>query len=227
MHQYAIFKMPQVDIKIITAQIKLSIPMILQTFASLGSWFIFFALIEQLGKNELAISNIIRTVYMLYMIPAWGFSSGINTIVSNLIGKNKLQEVWPAINKTAILCFAVTMVLCVFLLLFPEKILMIGTDKPELLEASKRLIWVLVLILSLYSFSIIYFNGLVGTGATKEALYIQVSCVILYIIYVYVVVGYLKSSLEISWLAETIYMSSSMVVSIWYLKSNKWKKLSI
>jgi MATE family multidrug resistance protein len=227
MHQYAIFKMPQVDIKIITAQIKLSIPMILQTFASLGSWFIFFALIEQLGRNELAISNIIRTVYMLYMIPAWGFSSGINTIVSNLIGKNKLQEVWPAINKTAILCFAVTMVLCVFLLLFPEKILMIGTDKPELLEASKRLIWVLILILSLYSFSIIYFNGLVGTGATKEALYIQVSCVILYIIYVYVVVGYLKSSLEISWLAETIYMSSSMVVSIWYLKSNKWKKLSI
>ena len=227
MHQYAIFKMPQVDIKIITAQIKLSIPMILQTFASLGSWFIFFALIEQLGRNELAISNIIRTVYMLYMIPAWGFSSGINTIVSNLIGKNKLQEVWPAINKTAILCFAVTMVLCVFLLLFPEKILMIGTDKPELLEASKRLIWVLILILSLYSFSIIYFNGLVGTGATKEALYIQVSCVILYIIYVYVVVGYLKSSLEISWLAETIYMSSSMAVSIWYLKSNKWKKLSI
>jgi MATE family multidrug resistance protein len=226
-HQFAIFKTPQVDVKIITAQIKLSIPMILQTFASLGSWFIFFALIEQLGKNELAISNIIRTVYMLFMIPAWGFSSGINTIVSNLIGKNKLQEVWQAINKTAILCFAVTMSLCIFLVLFPEKILMIGTDKPELLEASKRLIWVLILILSLYSFSIIYFNGLVGTGATKEALYIQVSCVILYIIYVYIVVGYLKSSLEISWLAETIYMSSSMVVSIWYLRSNKWRKLSI
>lgn len=224
---YKLFQSPKIDITIITAQIKLSIPMVLQTFASLGSWFVFFALIEQLGKNELAVSNIIRTFYMMFMIPAWGFSSGINTIVSNLIGKKQLRQVWPAITKTAILCFAVTMTLGLSLVFFPNAMLHFVTNDEIVIEGAKKLIWVLLLILALYSFSIIYFNGLVGTGATKVALYIQVSCVILYSIYVYIVVGLLKSSLELSWMAEVVYMVSSMMVSIWYLKSNRWLKVKI
>lgn len=224
---YNLFSKPKIDITIITAQIKLSIPMILQTLASLGSWFVFFALIEQLGRNELAVSNIIRTFYMMFMIPAWGFSSGINTIVSTLIGKKQLRQVWPAITKTAILCFAVTMLLSLSLVFFPEMMLRLVTDDLTIIPDAKKLLWVLILILAFYSVSIIYFNGLVGTGATKVALYIQVSCVVLYMIYVYVVVGMLKSSLEISWMAELVYMISSMMVSIWYLRSNKWLKVKI
>jgi putative MATE family efflux protein len=224
---YNIFQYPKIDVKIITAQIKLSIPMILQTFASLGSWFIFFALIEQMGKNELAVSNIIRTFYMMFMIPAWGFSSGINTIVSNLIGKKELRQVLPAITKTAILCFTVTMGLSLSLVVFPETMLHIVTEDESIFPAAKNLIWVLNVILALYSVSIIYFNGLVGTGATKTALYIQVSCVILYMIYVYVVIGMFKCSLEIAWMAEAVYMVSSMIVSILYLKSNLWLRVKI
>jgi putative MATE family efflux protein len=224
---YNIFQYPKIDVKIITAQIKLSIPMILQTFASLGSWFVFFALIEQMGKNELAVSNIIRTFYMMFMIPAWGFSSGINTIVSNLIGKKELRQVLPAITKTAILCFTVTMGLSLSLVVFPETMLHIVTEDESIFPAAKNLIWVLNVILALYSVSIIYFNGLVGTGATKTALYIQVSCVILYMIYVYVVIGMLKCSLEVAWMAEAVYMVSSMIVSILYLKSNLWLRVKI
>lgn len=224
---YNIFQYPKIDVKIITAQIKLSIPMILQTFASLGSWFVFFALIEQMGKNELAVSNIIRTFYMMFMIPAWGFSSGINTIVSNLIGKKELRQVLPAITKTAILCFTVTMGLSLSLVVFPETMLHIVTEDESIFPAAKNLIWVLNVILALYSVSIIYFNGLVGTGATKTALYIQVSCVLLYMIYVYVVIGMLNCSLEIAWMAEAVYMVSSMIVSILYLKSNLWLRVKI
>jgi Na+-driven multidrug efflux pump len=201
--------------------------MILQTFASLGSWFIFFALIEQMGKNELAVSNVIRTFYMMFMIPAWGFSSGINTIVSNLIGKKQLRDVMQAINKTAILCFAVTMSLSLSLVFFPEFMLRCVTKDESIFPAAKELIWVLNVILALYSISVIYFNGLVGTGATKIALYIQVSCVMLYMIYVYVVVGMLKSSLELAWMAEAVYMISSMIVSVIYLRSNRWLKIKI
>jgi putative MATE family efflux protein len=224
---YKIFEVKPIDVNLIKAQIKLSIPMILQTFASLGSWFLFFALIEQIGRNELAISNIMRTVYMLFMIPAWGFSSGINTIVSNLIGKRAYRDVIQAINKTALLCFSITMFLGFLLYLFPSIILRIGTNDEYLIEQSKRLIWVLVSILAFYSVSIIYFNGMVGTGATKVALYIQVFCVFLYIAYVYYVVGIQKASLEWSWMAENVYMISSLIISVLYMRSHSWIKLKI
>jgi len=224
---YKIFEFKPIDVNLIKSQIKLSIPMILQTFASLGSWFLFFALIEQIGRNELAISNIMRTVYMLFMIPAWGFSSGINTIVSNLIGKRAYRDVIQAINKTALLCFSITMFLGFLLYLFPSIILRIGTNDEYLIEQSKRLIWVLVSILAFYSVSIIYFNGMVGTGATKVALYIQVFCVFLYIAYVYYVVGIQKASLEWSWMAENVYMISSLIISVLYMRSHSWIKLKI
>jgi Na+-driven multidrug efflux pump len=113
------------------------------------------------------------------------------------------------------------------LVVFPETMLHIVTEDESIFPAAKNLIWVLNVILALYSVSIIYFNGLVGTGATKTALYIQVSCVILYMIYVYVVIGMLKCSLEIAWMAEAVYMISSMIVSILYLKSNLWLRVKI
>ena len=225
--KYNLFRVPKIDIKLVLQQINLSIPIVLQTVASIGSWFVFFALIEKLGENELAISNIIRAVYMLFMIPAWGFSSGINTIVSNLIGQEQHKEVFRAISKTALLCFIVTVSLGLLLPIFPEYILRIGTDDPVLIAASKKLIWILVIILACYSVSLIYFNGLVGTGATQVALLIQVSCVVLYMIYVYVVVGQLKADLRLAWLAELVYWIASFVISLLYLRSKRWMKVKI
>ena len=111
--KYRLFEFPKVNIKIIKQQLALSTPIILQSVVGLGSWFIFFTIVEDMGKTQLAVSNVMRAVYLLLMIPCWGFASGINTIASNLIGKNQINEVFRAITKTAKLCFGVTM-LCGF-----------------------------------------------------------------------------------------------------------------
>ncbi len=224
---YRLFKLPKVNVPLIKAQIKLSFPIVLQSIASVGSWFVFFTLVEKLGEEELAISNIIRAAYMIFMIPAWGFSSGINTIVSSLIGKKQLREVMRAIFKTAVLCFGVTMTLATSVILFPNYVLQIGSDDPVLIRESVKLVWVLIVILAFYSISVIYFNGLMGTGATQQALWIQISCVMLYVIYVYVVVGQLKAPLAFGWMAELVYFVSSWIISFWYLKSQRWLKIKI
>jgi hypothetical protein len=46
-------------------------------------------------------------------------------------------------------------------------------------------------------------------------------------IYVYVVIGLLKSSLEVAWMADGVYLVSSLIISIIYLKSNLWLKVKI
>ncbi len=47
-------------------------PIMLQNFLSLGVWFVFFLFVEKLGEQALAISNIIRSIYIVLMIPIWG-----------------------------------------------------------------------------------------------------------------------------------------------------------
>lgn len=225
--EYGLFKFPEIDLKIIKAQLKLSTPIVMQSVVGMGSWFIFFIIIEDMGKTELAISNIMRAVYLLFMIPCWGFASSINTLVSNLIGKNKTEEVFWVTTKTAVLCFAVTMVCAMTMLIAPDFVLRIGTDNPELIKQALRLTGVLTAILALFSIGAIYFNGLVGTGATNQALWLQIGCVIFYLVYIYVVVHFLDCSLETAWLAEFYYWIISLFTSSWYLWSGRWKKIKV
>lgn len=220
-------KFPSINVDIIKAQLKLSTPIVLQSVVGMGSWFIFFIIIEDMGKTELAISNIMRAVYLLFMIPCWGFASSINTLASNLIGKNKMDEVFTVTTKTAILSFGVTMICAVSMLIAPEVVLRVGTDNLDLIQQSVRLTGVLTGILALFSIGAIYFNGLVGTGATNQALFFQVICVIFYLIYIYVVVHLLGCSLETAWMAEFYYWIISLVTSIWYLRSNRWKNIQV
>lgn len=216
-------KTSRINLDIIKAQLKLSTPIVLQSVVGMGSWFIFFIIIEDMGKTELAISNIMRAVYLLFMIPCWGFASSINTLTSNLIGQNKIDEVFGVTTKTAILCFGVTMLCTASLLIAPDIILRIGTDNPDLIKASMKLVWPLTGILAFFSVGAIYFNGLVGTGATNQALLLQLICVVFYLIYIYVVVHLLACSLEVAWLAELYYWIIGLITSAWYLKSERWK----
>jgi MATE family multidrug resistance protein len=224
---YGLFEFPRIDINIIKAQLKLSTPIVLQSVVGMGSWFIFFIIIEDMGKTELAVSNIMRAVYLLFMIPCWGFASSINTLVSNLIGQNKSDEVFWVTTKTAILCFGITMACAGTMLIAPDVVLRIGTDNDLLIQQSLRLTGVLTAILALFSIGAIYFNGLVGTGATQQALLLQIACVVFYLIYIYVVVHQLGCSLETAWMAEFYYWIISLITSVWYLRSNRWKNITV
>lgn len=224
---YGLFQFPSIDLGIIKAQLKLSTPIVLQSVVGMGSWFIFFIIIEDMGKTELAISNIMRAVYLLFMIPCWGFASSINTLASNLIGKNKMDEVFAVTSKTALLSFGVTMACAISMLIAPEIVLRVGTDNLDLIQESVRLTGVLTAILALFSVGAIYFNGLVGTGATNQALLFQIACVIFYLIYIYTVVHLLSCSLETAWMAEFYYWIISLATSIWYLRSNRWQNIQV
>ncbi len=220
-------KRTKIDLGIIKSQLKLSTPIVLQSVVGMGSWFIFFVIVEDMGKTELAISNIMRAVYLVFMIPCWGFASGINTIVSNLIGKNQKDQVFAATTKTALLCFGITMFCTAIMLVFPEFVLRIGTDNLDLVAQSLKLTGVLTLILAVFSVGAIYFNGLVGTGATQKALILQIFCVVLYLCYIYVVVHVLHASLETAWMAEFYYWIACLILSFAYLRSNKWHSIRV
>ena len=77
----------------------LSLPLVVQNLLSMGSWFIFFVFIEKIGKHQLAISNIVRGAYMINMTPIWGFSVAANSMISNIIGQSKQDEVFVLLKK--------------------------------------------------------------------------------------------------------------------------------
>ncbi len=238
---YQLFKLPQIDWELIKTQQKISSPVVAQAVVGFGSWFFFFGLIENLGERPLAITNLARIVYLGLSIPCWGFASGANTIVSNFIGQNKREMVIPLLWKVSTICFVTTMILTIPLVCFPEYVLyplfgsneiglMNGTDpnlSVSIITEARPVLWILAVILALFSVGGVFFNGLAGTGATHYALMIQIFATIFYIAYIVVVIKMTNAGLVWAWACEIFYWLLIFILTYRYLKSTKWHSLKV
>ncbi len=231
--QYGLFKIPKLDIQLIKKQISISSPIVLQSVLGLGSWFVFFAVIDNLGERELAKANLVRMVYLVLSIPTWGFSSGINTLVSNCIGQNRYDMIMRVTLRTALLTLGITALMTIPILIDPEYFLTFifkfGKDSSDLniILDSVYILYVLAGILVVFNFGAIYFNALSGTGATLEGLKLQIGCVVVYLICVYSCVNFLKLGQEWAWGVEIIYWGLMFIITYWYLRSDKWSKVVV
>lgn len=221
---YRLFQLPKIDFELIRRQYKLSFPIVAQAFVGLGSWFVFFGIVENLGERELAITNLVRMVYLILSIPCWGFSSGVNTLVSNFIGQQKRQAVVPIIWKTAKLSWLCTVLLALPIILFPTYLLypLLGSEDMSLIVDAQPIFWVLLIILSTFAVGGVFFNGLVGTGATYFGLKIQTWCAVFYLAYIYIEVNFTNGGLPWAWASEIFYWVAMIILTYRYLVSKKW-----
>lgn len=215
------------DWGIVKQQINLSLPIIFQSVIGIGSWLVFFFLVENMGRQALEVSTLIRSIYMMFMIPSWGFGSGINTIVSNQIGKNKTDTVMASVHRTALICFVMTMICAALLVAFPQAIFGVISTSPDIIAATMPMIPVFIFILAFFSTGAIYFNGIIGTGATYQSLWIQISAALVYLVFVFLATKVFATSLQFAWISEGLYWVVTLGFSYWYLRSNKWASIQV
>ncbi len=228
--KYKLFSIPKIiDFDAIRTQIKISSPVVVQAVVGFGSWFAFFGIIENLGERPLAITNLVRMIYLALSIPTWGFGSGANTMISNYIAQGKKDQVIPLLWKISKICLTWTCILLLPVLLFPKQILypLFGKQDMSLIIEAIPILYVMGAILILFSVSAIFFNGLAATGATTFGLLIQSISVVMYLIYVYLVIEIFKGGLGWAWASEIFYWIIIFGVSYWYLLSKRWHFLKV
>jgi Na+-driven multidrug efflux pump len=98
----------QFDSKISIQTLKVSAPLILQYVFSIGGWQVFYLYVEHLGVTQLAASHILRSVLGIVSIGTWALASTCNTMVSNIIGQGKQEQVLPLLYH---LYFAISVLL--------------------------------------------------------------------------------------------------------------------
>ena len=225
--KYNLFGFRNFDPIILKRILNIGSPIMLQNFLSLSSWFIFFIIIEKLGEKELAISHIIRSIYMVLMIPLFGFSSATNTLVSNLIGQGKSDHVLNLIKKITILSFLSTSVVLLFNLIFPKEMIGFYTKDAQLILETIPTLNIISFTMFFFAVAFILFNGVSGTGNTRTSLLIEFITISIYLSATYYIAIVLKSSLPIVWCSEFIYFGLLGLLSFAYLKWGNWKKATI
>lgn len=207
--------------------LQLSSPLVVQNLLSMGAWFIFFVFIEKIGSHELAISNVVRGAYMIAMTPIWGFSVAANSMVSNIIGQSRQNEIMRLLNRILKLSIGTTIAMCLVLALFQREILGIFTNDIGLIDDAKGSFQIVILSMFSFAAAIVIISAVSGTGATRTALYIEIAAILLYLVYNYIVTFVYHGTVEMVWLSELIYWIFTGVVSYVFMKSLRWKKITI
>ncbi len=215
------------NLKVIRTILNVSISVMIQYFLSLGTWLFFFLAIEHMGEKPLAISNIIRSLYMIISIPVFALSATANTLVSNTIGANKQNEVIPLIWRVSRMALAITGIFMAFVFFFPEQVLSVYTSNPSLIQDSMSSLFVVMAVLPIISIGNVFFNAVSGTGNTRTALAIEISTLIVYMFYMWLVTSYLKASLAVCWTTELVYGGFIFLLSYIYMKRGNWQNRRI
>jgi len=225
--QYPIFQFPSIDFKIIGKTLELSIYVMAQYFISILTWFTFFAFIEQMGERSLAISNIVRSIYMVLMIPVLALSTATNTLVSNAIGAGYKDDVLKIINKLVFIGVLIAIPIIASMLLIPETMVSIYTNSEDLIQQTIPSIYTISGAVVLFAIGFIAFSGVSGTANTKTGLFIEIITLAIYISYVYWATQVKHYPVHIAWTSEYVYMTFLALFSYIYLFSGRWKKKEI
>jgi Na+-driven multidrug efflux pump len=196
-----------------------------QYVLSHAGWFLFFIIIEQSGERALAVSVIIRMIYMFQMVPFWGLSSATNTLVSYVIGEGNNDEVIPLLKKITWLSIISALPFIVLNVFFPEQVLSLAIENNStgLLEDAIPTLYMMSFALLIFGLAITFYSGVTGTGNTRTALAIETVAIGLYLTLAYVLGIVLKLPVELIWMTEPAYFLIMAALSYYYIRSNKWR----
>ncbi len=225
--KYGFRKFALANLAVVKNVLNISLSLMLQNFLSLGSWFFFFLAIEHMGEQPLAISNIVRSLYMLISIPVFSLAATANTLVSNAIGAGKKELVIPLVWKVAKLSVIICAVFMLVSFIFPEWAIAIYTSDATLIRESIPSLYVVLLVLPLISISNVFFNAVSGTGNTRTALILEISALVIYIFYIWVSVIHFRFPLEYCWTCEYVYGLFIFLFSYIYMKRGNWRNKKI
>jgi putative MATE family efflux protein len=224
---FQLFQFKKIDFPYLYRILKVAFPTMMQNFISFIGWFFFFLFVERLGEQPLAVSNIIRSVYVVMLIPIWGFSAASNTLVSYTIGRNNPNEVLPIIYKVLKLTLIGVFVLVILNVVFPELILSIYTNDQSLIQQSLPALYIVCVASMFIALGFVFFSGVSGTGNTKISMIIEIIVIFIYVLLTYAFVNVKNTSVELVWVVEIIYGFVIALLSFLYLKYGKWQNKKI
>jgi len=221
--KYGLNQFRSFEIQLLVRVLRISSFTMMQYFLSMATWFVFFVAVERLGQRQLAVANIVRSIYVVMLIPVNALSTTSNTLVSNAIGAGGVNQVIQIMNKIARFSFLIVFTVVALVVLFPEAVLSVYTNESALIAESVNSVYVISFAMLIASVSNVYFNGISGTGNTSSALMLETITLVFYTGYIFLVGVYLKAPVAICFFIEALYYLLLLMGSFIYLKKANWQ----
>jgi len=203
--------------------IKVSLPLVGQSLIGFISWIVFFGFIANLGERQLAVSNVVKSIYQVIAIPSWSLANALNTVIGNITGQKKSDDVSRIVKRFAILSVGCSALICSFLFIFPDFWVRIFTGKTEMIAECREPLMVVAAAMMVFAVSVIILNTIVSIGSTISSLTIEIISIAIYLVYTFFVFFVWKPTLTMAWTTEIVYWILIGALSYIYLKRFDWR----
>ncbi len=220
--RFSLFQKFIIDKQYLKLIVTISGPLAFQHAISIISWFFFYILVEHHGQTSLAVSNTMRNIFGFFGSFIWAFSSTTNSMVSNIIGQGKKEEVVRLINRIMKLSCSVAFLVFLFLNIFPAAFLSIYGQNEQFISLGIPVLRVVAIAMLFMSVGTIWLNAVTGTGNGRMTFIIELVAISMYCIYVYLVLELNKLSIVWGWMSELLYWSVLFLFSYLYIRSKRW-----
>ena len=201
----------------------ISSPIMLQGTIALGTWTVFFILLEQRGLFELTVSQNIRSIYFLAFVPVWGFAGATKTYISQYLGENKENEIPKIQRRIQLLTTGFLLLFFHGAIIYPETLVGLINPNESYIEMSAQILRLISVSIILYGIISVYYQTIQGSGNTIYALVIELSTVVFYLTTCFLFIKVLKLDIFWIWTVEYIYFGTIGIMSILYLRNSNWK----
>ena len=220
--KYAMFSFVGIDFRMLKQILNVSVWIMVQHGIAFVGWFIFFVVMEHQGERPLAVTNVVRSISSFLFMFVNAFASTSSSLVSNLIGSGKSDQVLGLCGRMIRLCYFFVLPLAILIALFPDLVLRIYTDNPDLIQSSTSSLWVMLSSYILAVPAFIYFFSVSGTGNTQSALMIDMASIFVYVVYTFLVGIWLHADVAVCWTTEHVY-NGMLLISFFYLWKGNWR----
>ena len=223
--EYGMFRWHQWQPDLMGSILKVAFPSMIQRLFSFGAWFIFFVMIEKMGEMAIGISSVVRSTYMILIIPCFAFAATANTLTSRIIGEGKSDEVMATLWKVVKNSLLSSLVLVAVVAVIPQLVLQIYTDDLALAKSAVPSVYVICAATLLGTFAMVFFEAVSGTGNTTAAMALEFGILIVYIVYVFL----MSKTFTIAgvWTAEWVYNILIGLISLIYIWKADWRRKRI
>ena len=118
--KYAMFSFVGIDFRMLKQILNVSVWIMVQHGIAFVGWFIFFVVMEHQGERPLAVTNVVRRISSFLFMFVNAFASTSSSLVSNLIGSGKSDQVLGLCGRMIRLCYFFVLPLAILIALFPD-----------------------------------------------------------------------------------------------------------
>lgn len=213
-----------IEFNIFRSLFKVSMPLMIQGFLSVGGWTFFFMMIEQMGPHELEVSQVIHKLYFLALIPIIGFNAATKTFVSNQMALHDPAKVVQVVKRILLMNLIVLLFFVHGNLLYPEFLIGMVSSNSGLLEDAVPVLILITGSIFVHGLSGVLLNTISGTGQTRVSMYIEGITILVYMGFIWMGVKSWGLSLEGIWAAEYVYFICIGLLSAGWLRKGTWRK---